>query len=610
LARVLFAIACLLAAAAAAAQVTLTQGTNFGVDVATDGRLAIDLLGRIWIVPEHGGAARAVVDDPLPAQRPRWSPDAQSIVYQSRGESRDVLRLYRFDANGSRTISDGQYFDQHPAWHPSGLRIVYSSDRRDSGFDLWELDLPTGLTWRISSQAGDETEPAWSYDGRDLVYIHRLGDRWSLMLRRLGQPDEVLESAASPLSAPSWRPDGSLVTFLRHAPGGLEIDMAILSDPVLVRPLVSGEDFFVAAVAWPDRQQLVYTANGVVRKRPFNSWTSTTIPFHAALVPDAARPAADRPQRRLPSVDPPAGRLVIRTARLFDGASDGYREGLDIVIDGDRIVAVEPRREHGDAIVVDMGDLTALPGYVDSYAVLPAQTEARLGPVLLSYGVTTIVAAHDDAEALNRRWSGKDMPGPRVLGKDWQLDLDSVASAVATADAISVSPAGIHYENAKIARGDAAALIVSGLADSQTRGLRSLLRTRQAGLLGHYPTAIRRFSARPDLEARSASIVLGSKPNGLPPGIALHAEFRALAEAGLDPARVLETAGVTAARALGLGLQIGRIAAGATADIVIVDGDPLQDIDAAVNVVGIVRNGRFFSAIGLLERAETATIVE
>jgi len=104
--------------------------------------------------------------------------------------------------------------------------------------------------------------------------------------------------------------------------------------------------------------------------------------------------------------------------------------------------------------------------------------------------------------------------------------------------------------------------------------------------------------------------VLGSKANGLPPGVALHAEFRALAGAGLDEVHVLRTAGINAARALGLGLQVGRIAPGASADLVIVDGDPLNDIDDTLKVVGIVRNGRFFSVIGLIERAQKTGSVE
>jgi imidazolonepropionase-like amidohydrolase len=98
--------------------------------------------------------------------------------------------------------------------------------------------------------------------------------------------------------------------------------------------------------------------------------------------------------------------------------------------------------------------------------------------------------------------------------------------------------------------------------------------------------------------------VLGSYANGLAPGVGVHAELRALAAAGLDAEHVLRTAGINAAKALGLGLQAGRVAPGASADLILVDGDPLHDINDTLNIVGVVRNGRFFSTIGLIERSQ------
>lgn len=608
--RALLAILLLIGAATAHAQVTLTQGTNFTVAVAGDGRIAIDLLGDIWTLQPEGGAATPVTDSSLPARRPRWAPNGDGIVYQRRAESQEQIWLHDLTDGSARIISDGEFFDQHPDWHPDGERIVYSSDRRDTGFDLWELDLATRLTWRISDRGGDESEPTWSADGRDLAYIHYRNGVWSLILRRHGQPDRVLETSESRLSAPSWRPDGSLITFLRHGDAGLSIDMVILAEPLLIRPLVTGEDFFVGPVAWRDRQSMLYTANGAIRTRAFNSWTSRNLPFRAAVRRDTSRHRAPPPQRELPAVAEPDGRLVVRTARLFDGVGGGYREGLDVVIDGGQIVAVEERRERPGTIIVDLGDLTALPGYIDSYASLPADIDDALGPALLSYGVTTVVAEHDDATRLDKLWAGKVVPGPRVLGRDWRADLDSLSSMVLGTESIPVSPAGIHYENARIADTEVPTMILSGLADARTRGLHELMQSRQAGLVGRYPSAIRRFTEKPRLDAQSPSIVLGSKPNGLPPGIGLHAEFRALAEAGLSEEQVLRAAGINAARALGLGLRVGRIAPGARADLVIVDGDPLANIEDTQNVVGIVRNGRFYSAIGLIERAEQAVIVE
>jgi hypothetical protein len=608
--KLLPAILILLGAVSAHAQVTLTQGTNFSVDVAADGQLAIDLLNSIWILPSNGGQARSITESPTSARRPRWSPDSKSIAYQAKSGNQFQLWLHRLDENTTSNISDGQFFDQHPDWHPDGERIVYSSDRRETGFDLWELDLATGLTWRISSTGGDETEPAWSADGRDLVYIHRTGGIWSLKLRRHGQPDETLETSTTRLSTPSWRPDGSLITFLRHNEDALSIDMAILSEPLLIRPLINDQDIFVAAVAWRDRQHMLYTANGFVRARLFNSRTSRNIPFRATILPDESGKRPPPKPRRLPAVDEPKARLIVRTARIFDGVSGAYRNNVDIVIDGGRIAAIEARRDRPGEIVVDMGDLTTLPGFVDGQASLPGNLDESLGPLLLSYGITTIVAEHEQAAVLDKLWSGKEMPGPRILAKGWQLELDSISSISPGTESFATSPRGLRYENIRPSDDGDVLTIISGLADARTKGLRSLLGSRQANLLDKYPTAIRRFSDKPRLNTHSSSIVLGSKPNGFPPGIALHAEFLALVESGLIAEQVLRTTGVNAAAALGVNLQLGRIAPGASADLVLVDGDPLSDIDDVQNIVGIVRNGRFFSVIGLIERAEKGNNVE
>jgi len=61
---------------------------------------------------------------------------------------------------------------------------------------------------------------------------------------------------------------------------------------------------------------------------------------------------------------------------------------------------------------------------------------------------------------------------------------------------------------------------------------------------------------------------------------------------------------------MGVDPALGRIATGAAADLVLVDGDPLADIAAALNVVAVVRNGRFFSVAGLIDKAESAKSVE
>jgi imidazolonepropionase-like amidohydrolase len=80
--------------------------------------------------------------------------------------------------------------------------------------------------------------------------------------------------------------------------------------------------------------------------------------------------------------------------------------------------------------------------------------------------------------------------------------------------------------------------------------------------------------------------------------------------AGLTPLQTLRGMGVNAAAALLADPYLGRIATGAAADLILVDGDPLANIHDALNVVGVVRNGRFHSVSGLLDRAKIAESVE
>jgi Tol biopolymer transport system component len=191
--------------------------------------------------------------------------------------------MHDLTRRSSSPVTEADYFNHHADWHPDGLRIVFSSERRDSGFDLWEQHLPSGLAWRLTDHGGDETEPAWSANGRHLAYIRNTGEDWRLVLRRHGQAEIDLVISDSPLAAPSWRPDGSLLTFLRKRNEAWELQMVILSDPPLVRTLISGEDFFLSPASWLDRQHFYYTANGTIKSRQFNEWTSRPLLFRAEV---------------------------------------------------------------------------------------------------------------------------------------------------------------------------------------------------------------------------------------------------------------------------------------------------------------------------------------
>ncbi|MCH9650318.1 MAG: CIA30 family protein [Deltaproteobacteria bacterium] len=81
-------------------------------------------------------------------------------------------------------------------------------------------------------------------------------------------------------------------------------------------------------------------------------------------------------------------------------------------------------------------------------------------------------------------------------------------------------------------------------------------------------------------------------PNpGTAHGASLHGELSLLVEAGLTPTAALAAATSVPARAFGLDDR-GRVASGLRADLVLVDGDPTQDIRRTRHIVGIWKAGR------------------
>jgi imidazolonepropionase-like amidohydrolase len=167
-----------------------------------------------------------------------------------------------------------------------------------------------------------------------------------------------------------------------------------------------------------------------------------------------------------------------------------------------------------------------------------------------------------------------------------------------------------QYGNTQQNRNSGPPTLISGLADAGTPGMVALLDSRQAIELGQDRRPGRRFAQAPRLATTSALIVAGSKPNGLAPGLALHAELRALQAAGLSGEQALLAVGKNAAAMLGVDNQIGTITPGAMADLILVGGTPLENVDDLLKIVAVVRNGRFFSLVSLLERTRNTADVE
>ena len=97
-------------------------------------------------------------------------------------------------------------------------------------------------------------------------------------------------------------------------------------------------------------------------------------------------------------------------------------------------------------------------------------------------------------------------------------------------------------------------------------------------------------------------IALGSDAPEFPN--AVHGELAELVLAGLSPAEALRATTSTAADVLGISGDVGRIEVGQIADLLLLDGDPLRDINDTRRIWRVIQGGQMVDRDALRSIAE------
>ena len=117
--------------------------------------------------------------------------------------------------------------------------------------------------------------------------------------------------------------------------------------------------------------------------------------------------------------------------------------------------------------------------------------------------------------------------------------------------------------------------------------------------------------ARPALDT-SAALLRALYHAGVPivpgtdkaiPGHSLHRELELYVNAGLTPMEVIQLATLGSARVMGMDREAGSIEAGKQADMILVNGDPLQDFANLRKVTRVITKGRMYDPAELWKSA-------
>ena len=151
----------------------------------------------------------------------------------------------------------------------------------------------------------------------------------------------------------------------------------------------------------------------------------------------------------------------------------------------------------------------------------------------------------------------------------------------------------------------------AGAAELETLAppLRESYLTRWAAInMQNNPTTRAAFAANLRLEQKffraGGLLAVGTDPTGYGGCIAGYGSWRAielLVEAGLTPLEALQAATSHGARVLGIAAETGSLVVGKAADLVVVDGDPAQNISHIRNVETVFKDGIGYDSRRLFE---------
>ena len=176
----------------------------------------------IWIVRANGHTRRRLTNgvDTDPA----WSPNGSEIAFQRYDAASQTFAIFVVPTGGgslTNLIHDSGSSDLEPAWSPDGSRILFASDRGDSNqLDLWVLNVmamsPQPSLDRITNTPSrDEHDPAWSPDGRQIIYsgegsFHGASSSQIYVARANGSNRRIITHACGECAIindePSWQP--------------------------------------------------------------------------------------------------------------------------------------------------------------------------------------------------------------------------------------------------------------------------------------------------------------------------------------------------------------------------------------------------------------------
>jgi len=197
------------AAGGRARRTSKQPGMNTGAAWSADGSLVLTLSyegnAELYrISPSDGSIKARLTSNPAIDSSPSFSPDGSQIAFVSNRQGSPQIFLMSASGGGARRLTFQGKYNQTPRWNPDPKKPFIAFTGRDERgvFDVFYIDVKSQQVTRVTQGKGSNLDPAWSPDGRLLVYASSRGGLFVANPETRHEVQIMKGGAASP----SWGP--------------------------------------------------------------------------------------------------------------------------------------------------------------------------------------------------------------------------------------------------------------------------------------------------------------------------------------------------------------------------------------------------------------------
>jgi TolB protein len=124
---------------------------------------------EIYYVNRDGSGLRRVTNSPSIDVTPTWSPTGTQIAFVSDRTGRPQIYVVNIDGSGLLKITNEMHCDR-PTWSPQPFNEIAYTSQSGGGHDIRVYEFATGQTRTVTDGTGSNESPAFSPNGRHIVF--------------------------------------------------------------------------------------------------------------------------------------------------------------------------------------------------------------------------------------------------------------------------------------------------------------------------------------------------------------------------------------------------------------------------------------------------------